>query len=304
MGAGSQSEFLAIGATLVLDSLTADLLQELRRHEVRGIVLKGPALGRLYQDRPRTHEDIDLLVSPSARACAERVLSALGFRFAAESSHARAWIRAADGVTVDLHDTLAGIDAPPDDVWKLLSARAIRTSVSVGVVETLDLPGIALHAALHAAQHGAGAGKAVDDLGRAVTQLDYCDWEEAAELAQRLDAVPALAAGLRLVPSGEVLAGRLRLPDSRRVDVALGVASPPATSRGLLRLASTPGLRSKLALLATEIAPSATFMRAVYPVARRGPLGLATSYAWRPLWLLWHLVPALRALRSARRAAP
>lgn len=297
----SKTQLLELGATLVLDSLTANIVGELERRGVRAIVLKGPALGRLYGDTPRTHEDIDLLVPPSALTTAERVLRGAGFEFAAESLHARAWIREADGVTVDLHRTLAGIGASHERTWEVLGGHAVEIPVGGSALEALDPAGIALHAALHAAQHGARAGKAAEDLRRAVDQLDDDTWLTAVGMARELDALPALAAGLRMLPPGQLLAERLQLPTQSRVDLALGVGSPPVTSRGLYRLATTHGLRGKLALISAELAPPPTFMRAVYPIARRGRLGLAAGYAWRPLWLLWHAVPALRALHRARK---
>jgi hypothetical protein len=49
--------------------------------------------------------------------------------------------------------------------------------------------------------------------------------------------------------------------------------------------------------------PPPAFMRAWSPLARRGALGLALAYAWRPVWLVVHSGAAVRAWRRARRSA-
>lgn len=73
------SHLLRAGATLALDALTAELLEGLRAVGVEAIVLKGPALARrLYAGEGRTHEDIDLLVSPAMFDRAEALLAREG----------------------------------------------------------------------------------------------------------------------------------------------------------------------------------------------------------------------------------
>ena len=86
------------------------------------------------------------------------------------------------------------------------------------------------------------------------------------------------------------------------VDALLRVAHVPL-AHGFEELATTRGIRAKLAVLRQELIPSAEFMRWWSPLARRGPLGLAASYVWRPLYLALKAGPGLLAWRRARRVA-
>ena len=295
-------ELLSVGATLALDTFAGELVAALRAAGVRAIVLKGPTIAqRLYDPGGRSHDDVDLLVSPADVARVETELQALGFRFAEASEHARAWTRRSDGVTVDLHTSLLGVGAPPELAWAELSAATEPVRLGPHEGEALARHALAMHIALHAAQHGVRAGKALSDLTLALERFPEELWREAAALAVRLDAVTAFATGLRLVTTGVELAARLELPTERSTEVALLAASAPPTALGLFKLSETHGLRAKANLVVRELAPSPPFMRALYPVARRGPLGLAAAYAWRPVYLLRHAVPAVRALRRARR---
>ena len=52
--------------------------------------------------------------------------------------------------------------------------------------------------------------------------------------------------------------------------------------------------RSRAVVARREMVPSAEFMRVWQPLARRGPVGIAATYAWRPLWLGWKLPLAIR----------
>jgi len=301
----ARDDLLRVGAKLKLDSAAADVVARLDGAGIPAVLLKGSALAeRLYDPAEvRPHDDVDLLVAAADVEAAGDVLRANGFAFAADDDYAQDWIRAADGVTVDVHVTFLGIGVPPAAVWSVLAPHTTTLSVGGADVTVFDDAALALHVALHAAQHGPKGGKALDDLRRAARRLALKTWRDAAEIARALDALPALSAGLRLVPEGEAIAERLSLPVASVAEVMLRASSPPPTTLGLQRLFHTHGLRPKLRLLAQELAPAPTFMRAVYPVAQRGRAGLAASYAWRPFWLLWHTLPALRAWRRAERAS-
>jgi hypothetical protein len=297
-----QRDLLRIGATLRLDAVAGRLSAELASTGVRSLVFRGPAIRQaLYADGSfRAYDDVDLLVALEDLARSRAILGQHGFSQAVESDESQPWVRE-DGVIVDLHTTLVGIAAPPGEVWKVLAHGTGRLPLGGREVEIPGESALAVVIALHAAQHGASAGKALSDLERALVQFSPDTWAEAAYKADRLQAVPSFVAGLSLVPAGKQLVAQLALPTERTEDVALRAASAPPTAIGLQRLAATSGVANKARLLGSELAPTPAFMRSMYPVARKGPLGLAAAYAWRPFWLLLHLGPALRARRRARR---
>jgi len=296
--------------SLFVDAVTAEVVAALGARGVRALLLKGPVLARLlyegYEQRP--YVDSDLLVAPGARARAECVLGGLGFEPLAfdrrdllgHRPHAEPWGRRSDRGLVDLHSTLSGIDAPPAEVWCTLAAATIPTRVGTVEVEALAPAGVALVVALHAAHHGARASKPAEDLARAVERVVPEVWREAAELASRLGATGAFATGLRTQPRGAVLATELGLPPTGSVEATLRARGAPTTAFGLERLAGTPGVRGKLAVLAAEAVPSVRFMRYSSRVARGGRLGLLAAYLWRTPSLALRAPSALRAWRGAR----
>lgn len=297
-------ELLRIGASLRLDAVAGELVDQLDTAGVRALVIRGPALRHLLyaEGGYRAYDDVDLLVPPDALDRARSVLRAAGFTAVVEGDRDRAqpWSRP-DGAVVDLHTSVVGVGASAARVWHVLAAAPQALDLAGRSIEIPDNSSVALLVALHAAQHGRRAGKAISDLERALEQWDEPIWAEAAAKAAELDALPAFAAGLGLAPDGARLAGRLGLETAVTPEVALRVASAPPVAVGLQRLADTRGLAPKLKLVLREVVPSAPFLRAVYPIARRGRLGLTAAYIWRPAWLLWHVIPAQRARRRARR---
>jgi hypothetical protein len=298
-----------VARTMAVDRVTAEVVEAFRAKGIRSILLKGPAVARWLYDEGalRPYLDCDLLVSPGDFDRAERILANLGFRREGLDTipddwpkHARAWYREDRG-NVDLHRTLFGVGAPDDDLWRLLSGRTERIPVAGSEVEVLTEPGRALVLALHAAKDGSRVPKVRHDLGHALERLGRDVWEEAGRLAARLEASATFAAGLRLLPTGREVAAHLGLPTEVPTAAALrrhGGAPPLAA--GMEWLTEEPSLARKAAVVARKIFPPPAFMRAWTPLARRGPLGLAVAYAWRPFWVLWRMVPAWWAWRRAR----
>ena len=56
-------------------------------------------------------------------------------------------------------------------------------------------------------------------------------------------------------------------------------------------------------MLIGELAPPPTYMRDWTPVGRRGRIGLALAYLYRPLWLAWWAPRGYLAWRRAKRAS-
>lgn len=298
---------------LHLDVITAQAVRAFREAGIGSILLKGPALARwLYDDEAeRFYVDVDLLVRPQAAAEAERLLASLGLRRAGLELIPNDWPRHAvvyrtdDGATVDLHHTLVGVGVDGDRLWEELSARTEQIRVGGETVDVLEPPARALVVVLHAAKDGGRVAKARIDAERCVARLESRLWPGVAELARRVRAEPALAAGLRSVPAGADLAHRLGLPNEVPVEVAIrstGKSVPPLAT-GIDWLLTSQGVGGKLKLVIRKMFPPADYLREWKPLARRGTWGLALAYVWRPLWVAAHVVPALAAVIRAHRAA-
>jgi hypothetical protein len=302
-------ERLVAARTLAVDFLTANITQQLEDDGIESILLKGPAVANwLYHGRPaRGYGDSDLLVSPENWERAQELLQELGFVDALgplahprmESITSYSWVRGEDNV--DLHCSLWGLGAEPAKVWEVLSARTAPMKVGGREVRVLAPAPRALHVGLHAAQHGIEAGKTRYDLELAIEHLPEEVWVEAAGIAAELDATPAFATGLAVTPEGTALAERLGIASARSTE-ALLAAAPVPMAQGFNQLAKAPGLRAKLALVVEELFPTPSFMRWWSPMARRGPVGLAAAYLWRPIWFVLRAPPGFLTWRRARKA--
>jgi hypothetical protein len=309
--APEHARLASVVGALRVDQITAEVVAALRAGGVQSILLKGPSIAEwLYADgAPRPYVDSDLLVPADRQSHADDVLRRLGFvtvlanedtpgwKIASET-----WIRA-DGAEVDLHRTLIGVGAGPAAVWEELSERRRRLRVGGLEVDTLVPVAIAFHVTIHASQHGGTDERCLEDLARAVRAAGPEEWREAAMLAERLDALPAFSTGLRLLPEGAKLAARLDLPVAASTEASLRSSNAPRGALGLEELARARGLRAKLELIARNIAPSPRFMRAWSPLARRGRMGLAAAYVWRPAAIVLRAGPAAFAWLRARRRA-
>lgn len=308
--ANRRASLLAAAANAAVAATAAEVVTAFDEARIRSILLKGPSLTDWLYDGTgaRFSVDVDLMVSPANAERAEAVLSRLGFTafpenadFRSQPRHARAWNRATSQVSVDLHTNLAGIGVSSEEAWRVMSRKTEVHYVASTRVEVLAPGARALHVALHAAQHGARWRWGVEDLSRALQRVPFSVWQEAAELASTLEAMAPFAAGLSLLPKGRAIKRRLSLPDATTVEVALRATTPPDLALGLQRLATIPGLRAKSVFALRKLFPPAPWMRTWLPLARRGRVGMAAAYGWRPVWLLLRAAPALRALRRARK---
>ena len=297
--------FKAVAYCLLLDRLAGEVTGALARRGIRSVLLKGPAVAKwLYRDgSPRRYEDIDLLVAPDQFREAEHVLSEHGFGLAGTTFHAHTWLREGDAAVVDLHWAIIGVGARPEDAWNVLTSDTEALPVGDAVVEVLSMPARALHVALHAVQHPWRERQSLIDLERALEQSPPDVWQRAAELGRRLDAEPALAAGLRLLPAGRDLSEALRLSETVSVDVALRAEKPPPLTLALEHLASTPGVSGKLRFGLDRVFLSPEKLRAASPLARHGRVGLLMAYPARTLRMCAQAGPALAVWLGARRRA-
>jgi len=301
----------AAARRLVVDRTTAELVAALGAVGIESIVLKGPSFGHwIYGEHDqRQYADSDLLVAPGDMDAARAVLIGLGFDEVLREAdnpdrrqvHAQAWARRGHPVPVDLHRTLHGARIPAGEAWTVLRRHTRTLRIDRVDATIFDRDATALHVALHAAQHGRGEPHVQRDLAAALERFDRDTWEAAAELAERLRATPAFAAGLRLHARGKALAAELRLSEDRPFDVALLALTPARGAHSIHAVATAGGARRKLTLLLRLLVPAVAFMRHTSPLARRGRLGLVAAYLSRPFVLAYAFVPAVRALRQASR---
>ena len=298
------------GNQLLVDAASVEISEELEGIGIEPILLKGPSIARwLYAEpRSRSYADCDLLVPFTDLERARGVLSDQGY---VEESFpelagdrplvSHPWTRVGSGITVDLHYGLPGAEISPAKLWEVLSDHTESMELRGGRVTVLSPAARAAHLALHAAQHGGG--QPVIDLARAVEQLPEELWRDAVDVARLIGALDSFSAGLLLLDQGSALVTTLSLPHPTSVDALMRAHSAPPAARNIEWFMSRPTLREKLKLLIQKVVPSPSFLRARSTLARRGWLGLAAAYVWRPVSLLVRLVPGVIAWRRARRDA-
>ena len=296
-----------------LDAALVEALDGCAAVGVDPILLKGPALARtLYRsDESRGYFDLDLLVAEEDLSAAGQVLHELGYSNISELQgvddvagilHAQMWSRLLPdfgNLSVDLHYRLDGCEAPPGVVWQVVSSRHMLIEVAGRPARTLDQPGLALHLALHVAQHGPDDLKAVADLNRGLERWPPKVWDQAAELARELGAVESFAAGVRLVPEGELIIRRHNLPSAD--DVLWQIAHRGERPRGTFHLeafSQARGIRERMNLLRRSLVPTREWIVWEHPEAETSRLRLFAAYcahlARAPAW-------AARAWRFRRR---
>lgn len=301
---------LAALSRLRVDAVAGEVVREVERAGLHCILLKGRSVSAWLYSGPESREygDVDLLVRDDDLARAESVLSSLRFEPERDVSWiedwpnpAQPWHRKSDGAVLDLHVTLAGVGVEPRALWELLSRETDLMKVGGKEVRVLSLPARALHLSLHVTQHEGGRHRALRDLELAVEQLDLATWRAAADLAGRLEALPAFGLGLHEVRGGVELAEHLALPEAASARSAVEMAR---LRRSLEALLSAPSPGAGLRMLARKLVPSPLFMRNWSHLARRGAGGLLLAYIWRPFWLVGRTASAIRGRLHARYSHP
>jgi hypothetical protein len=308
------SRLAAIGSIMRVDATTVEVVTAMRAAGIRPILLKGPSIARwLYEskeDRPYT--DSDVLVSPDHLAAAESVLRELGFTPVASQSgvdrklrplHALPWMPPTHlGAVVDLHQSIGDVKGAPAAVWAALSRDTDEIRVNGVAIEVFGVPARALLVAVHAAHHSGLSPAALEDLRRAIAVVSFDDWRRAAALATEIDGREELAYGLGLVPEGAALRRGLGLGGDPGADALLRQAGTPPLARGVNWILEAPSGRARMRRAVVALFPSPPEMRDWTPLARRGAMGLALAYVWRPVWVLWRLPRGWLAVRRARRS--
>jgi hypothetical protein len=296
--------------TLALDQAAATAADRLRVAGIPTLLLKGPSFSRwLYsEEATRSYVDIDLLVPFDLAAAAESELMRAGFTrsgyetIQGDRPRYAVSLRSPQGDWIDLHRTLIGV-GKPERLFAVLAGGARPFDVGGGIIDEPPAPGRALVLALHAAKEASRSEKVGADLARAMEVVPVDVWTAAAKLAEEVGALEAFAAGVRRDPAGPKIAERLGLPDELTKDVSLRTTKPPPLAVGLDYVLDSQGIGGKVIFGIRKAFPPPSFMRSWRPLARRGTIGLAVAYVYRPFWLIVKTVPAAIAVRRARRAA-
>lgn len=215
--------------------LHAEVGYVLRTAGIPVLHIKGPTVaGWLYEPGERTWGDVDILVAPSRIDDALSVLAAHGFveRFEGvgrrtTTDHAVCVLRTDPSTgadEVDVHDRFPGIDGNAETAFAELWRRREPAHLAHVDVWFPDLPTRALLVALNVAR--TPTSKALEDLSRLVRAA--VDWELVVQLAQRIDALSGLRAGLELDELG------------RRVVASTSLANVVVSSEWRLRLTGAP----------------------------------------------------------------
>lgn len=267
--------------------------------------LKGPTVAQwLYEPGERPPGDVDVLVPPDLMQDALDTLYAHGFvdRYPGvnrrtSTDHAIAVHRLDPAIgadEVDVHDQFEGLESPR--AFEILWAHREPAQLAHIDVWFPDLTSRAIVICLNAARDSASV-KGLEDLRRLLAS--DIEWDLIVALAKRLEAIPALRAGLELDPAGRAKADELGLgpvsPEWR-----LRVAKAPRSALRLEELCRTPRT-NRPKLVARWIVPAPGIMRMRQPDLAPGTLPLAGAYAKRLGQGLRGLPVALQALRRSRR---
>ena len=182
---------------------------------VESLLIKGASIARwLYEDPgARAYIDFDLLLRPGDEPAAAEVLASLGYAPAFDDrampemvGRARhRLVLGAGGRYGGRAQDRAGGARGPATVWSVLSRGTEELEVGGFRADVLSLPARALHVALHAAQHGPDD-KVLLDLERLCRGSTTLPGGRRWSLAGELEAIDAMAAGLRLDPAAPPVA--------------------------------------------------------------------------------------------------
>jgi hypothetical protein len=298
--------------SLVLDGACRRVVRHLEGAGHRPIMLKGATIaGWLYPDPPlRVYKDLDVLVSPADLDAVIDSLRDIGFvplvdrSMLQTSSTEEQPLGNVDGVVIDLHTALKGVRLDPESAWKVFDGLAVPCDWAGHEVRALAPPARAMHLALHTAQRGLVDAKAARDLALGLEVVDRAVWEEAARLADALEATGAFAAGLVLLPAGAQLLDELGVvpPTDRETRMRAGSASTSAIF--LERALAAQTWRQRLRVMRGRLFPSARWLRLHEPAATVTAWGMLRTRVRRPLAVVARLPMAFRERRPFRRPVP
>jgi hypothetical protein len=292
--------------------LHAEVAYLLRRAGIPVLHIKGPTVALwLYDEGERVWGDVDVLVPPSRMDEALEVLlrADFGERNPGVNRHTTAdhaitlvhqppgdpgsW-----GAEVDVHDRFEGIDADPEWAFEQLWRRREADQLAHVDVWFPDLPTRALLIALNTARDANS--KAREDLARLIATGDPDGWADVMWLARRVEALPALRAGLEVDPRGPEVVAAIGLGDVPiSPEWELRRSRAPRTALRLEELGRLPW-RRRPGAVARWIVPPPAIIRMRDPAARGNRLRLAGGYARRLRDGVRAVPRSVRALRRVR----
>ncbi len=301
-----------VGSAAWLELLHAEVCWSLAKEDVRCLVIKGPSIAQwLYvDDGERASVDVDVLVPPEEWDRTVEKLTSRGFIATHEGSregetapHSMEFHREDEELgrhSIDLHRYFPGIELPASDAFEVLWAETVA-DVQAGVpVWFPSLRARALVVGLHAAR-SPGVRRTLDDLTRMAEWADTNGWEPVVSLARGLEALPALRAGLELLPDGPAVVERAGLSNvTVTPEWALMSHHAGRTALRLEELREAPW-HQRPGQVARWVVPSPTMMRIRDPRASEGAWGLTRAYGVRLGQGLRQLPTAIRAVHDARR---
>lgn len=303
-------EPLLVSARAWSELLHAEVGHVLAEAGIPCLHIKGPTVALwLYEPGERQWGDVDVLVPPSRMHEALAELASRGMvevfpgvnRHTTTDHAVTVARREPSGLVaeVDVHDRFPGLDGNGEQVFGELWRR--REPASLGHVEVWfpDLPTRALLVALNTAR--AGSAQSLDDLARLVAAAEPQDWEDVIALARRVQALPALRAGLELDAGGRDVVAATALAEVRvSAEWRLRLAGAPRTALRLDELRRLTWTR-RCAMVLGWLFPPPAVVRMRDPSAGPGGSQLVLAYIRRFGDGMRAVPPSLRALDEQRR---
>ncbi len=276
---------------------------------IRVLHVKGPTVALwLYGEGERAWGDVDVLVHPEDLGAGLAALRAVGY--IERHPGIGAWVTEDHAVTlvhrrrgrataeIDVHSRFEGIGLEPAGAFEVLWSRREQEQLAHNRVWFPDLTTRALLLCLNAARDLNSRTRR--DLERVLTVADDDDWAATIRLGQRLQALPAIKAGLATLPRGRAVVARTELASlAITTEWSLRLAHAPRTALRLNSLLSTPW-RAWPGTVAGWLVPPPAVIRMRDPRARAGRKALAVGYIRRIGDGVTAVVPSVRALVAAK----
>jgi hypothetical protein len=202
------------------------------------------------------------------------------------------------GAEIDVHYRFEGIALDSQRAFRELWRRREPEQLAHIDVWFPDLPTRALLTVLNTAR--SVNKRTVEDLRRLVAGADEEDWESLIWLARRIDALPALRAGLELLPDGLEVVRRTSLSEVEvSAEWRLRLQEAPRTALRLDELGRLPWPR-RIPAITRWILPPPAIIRMRDPRAQGNARDLMGGYLRRWRDGVAALGPSIAALRRVR----